>query len=155
MPFLPPFLDPNNSNYMNGVNFGSGGAPILPESTNETVWFQSNQLIFFSLCWIKCIIKLGLVLQALSLQTQIEFFKIVEKSIRKDMGNETLSQTFLSNSVFLFNIGGGDILHPFESSFDIFNTIESQEQYANMVINNMTIALKVLSSFMFLNMLAS
>ncbi|XP_004151316.1 GDSL esterase/lipase 1 [Cucumis sativus] len=115
MPFLPPFLDPNNSNYMNGVNFGSGGAPILPESTNET---------------------------ALSLQTQIEFFKIVEKSIRKDMGNETLSQTFLSNSVFLFNIGGGDILHPFESSFDIFNTIESQEQYANMVINNMTIALK-------------
>ncbi|CAK9316298.1 unnamed protein product [Citrullus colocynthis] len=114
MPFIKAYLDPNNDNHMNGVNFASGGAGVLAETNQET---------------------------AIGLQTQMKFFKNVEKSLRKKLGNET-SQSFLSNSVFLFNFGGNDYIKPFNISHDILKTIDAQQQLVNMVIGNMTIALK-------------
>lgn len=114
LPLLPPYLDPQNDLYDYGANFASGGGGALALSHQE---------------------------QAIGLQTQLKFFKKVEKSLRKKLGNAR-SQSFLSNSVFLFNFGGNDYLNPFDISYDIFKTIEAQEQYVNMVIGNITTAIK-------------
>ncbi|XP_038901399.1 GDSL esterase/lipase 3-like isoform X2 [Benincasa hispida] len=114
MPFIQAYLDPNNNNYTNGVNFASGGAGALVETNQK---------------------------KAIGLQTQMMFFKRVKKSLRKKLGNER-SQSFLSNSVFLFHFGGNDYLNPLDINYDIFKTIEAQEQFVNMVIGNITIALK-------------
>lgn len=72
----------------------------------------------------------------------MKFFKNVMKSLRKKLGNAS-AQTLISNSVFLFNFGGNDYLNPFDISYDIFNTSSAQEQFVNMVVGNITIALKV------------
>ncbi|XP_023512752.1 GDSL esterase/lipase 3-like [Cucurbita pepo subsp. pepo] len=114
LPLLPPYLDPHNDLYDYGVNFASGGGGALALSHQE---------------------------QALGLQTQMKFFKRVDKSLRKKLGNAR-TQSFFSNSVFLFNFGGNDYLNPFDISYDIFKTIDAQEQYVNMVIGNITMALK-------------
>lgn len=119
LPLIEAYLDPKNKNYMNGVNFGSGGGGALAETHQE---------------------------QAIGLQTQMKFFKNVEKSLRKKLGNAR-SQSFLSNSVFLFNFGGNDYQNPFDISYDIFKTIEAQQQFVNLVVGNITIALKELYKF--------
>lgn len=74
----------------------------------------------------------------------MEFFRKVEKSLKNKLGHAR-SKSFLSNSVFLFNFGGNDYLNPFDISYDIFKTIEAQEQFVNMVVGNITIAIKVIS----------
>ncbi|KAL0535879.1 hypothetical protein IC582_024806 [Cucumis melo] len=114
LPLIPPYLDPHNDLYDYGVNFASGGGGALALSHQE---------------------------QAIGLQTQMVFFRKVVKSLRNKLGHAR-SRSFLSNSVFLFNFGGNDYLNPFDISYDIFKTIEAQEQYVNMVVGNITIAIK-------------
>ena len=145
MPLLPPYLDPHNDLYDYGVNFASGGGGALALSHQEQVPFKSIKLSSFLFQSIECINILTLIdFQALGLQTQMKFFKRVDKSLRKKLGNAR-TQSFFSNSVFLFNFGGNDYLNPFDISYDIFKTIDAQEQYVNMVIGNITMALKVIS----------
>ncbi|XP_023006840.1 GDSL esterase/lipase 2-like isoform X1 [Cucurbita maxima] len=114
LPLIPPYLDPHNDFYDNGVNFASSGSGALAESHKGS---------------------------AIGLQTQMKFFKKVMKSLRKKLGNAS-AQTLISNSVFLFNFGGNDYLNPFDISYDIFNTSSAQERFVNMVVGNITIALK-------------
>ncbi|XP_023512753.1 GDSL esterase/lipase 1-like [Cucurbita pepo subsp. pepo] len=114
LPLIQPYLDPTNNLYLNGVNFASGGGGALAGSHKG---------------------------QAIGLQTQMKFFKRVKNSLTKRLGNAR-TQSFFSNSVFLFNFGGNDYLNPFDISYDIFKTLDAQEQFADMVIGNITIALK-------------
>ncbi|KAG6605294.1 GDSL esterase/lipase 1, partial [Cucurbita argyrosperma subsp. sororia] len=119
LPLIPPYLDPHTDFYDNGVNFASSGSGALVESHEGS---------------------------AIGLQTQMKFFKKVMKSLRKKLGNAS-AQTLISNSVFLFNFGGNDYLNPFDISYDIFNTSSAQERFVNMVVGNITIALKTLNRY--------
>ena len=142
LPLIQPYLDPKNNLYLNGVNFASGGGGALAGSHQGQVPIKPNKLCSFFFESIECQFLQLFDFQAIGLQTQMKFFKRVKNSLTKRLGNAR-TQSFFSNSVFLFNFGGNDYLNPFDISYDIFKTLDAQEQFADMVIGNITIALKV------------
>ena len=81
-----------------------------------------------------------LFFQAIDIETQLRYFKKVERSIRKKLGDWRAYNLF-SNSVYLFSIGGNDYIVPFEGS-PIFDKYTERE-YVNMVIGNATAVLEV------------
>lgn len=76
---------------------------------------------------------------------QLIDFKNVKKVLEQQKG-ETEAQKILSTAVYLFSIGTNDYMLPFvtNSSFFQFNY---PEDYAKMVIGNITDVIKVMSSY--------
>ncbi|XP_031745261.1 GDSL lipase isoform X2 [Cucumis sativus] len=112
LPLIPAYLDPHNKRYIHGVNFASGGGGALVETHRGF---------------------------AIDIETQLRYFKKVERSIRKKLGDWRAYNLF-SNSVYLFSIGGNDYIVPFEGS-PIFDKYTERE-YVNMVIGNATAVLE-------------
>ncbi|XP_022953947.1 GDSL esterase/lipase 5-like [Cucurbita moschata] len=108
LPLIPSYLDPRTKRYNYGVNFASGGGGVLVETHRGFV------------------IDLG---------TQLRYFKKVERSIRKKLGR-CRARRLLSNSVYLFGIGGNDYIAPFEGSPVLKKYTKTE--YVNMVIGNAT-----------------
>ncbi|XP_058200767.1 GDSL esterase/lipase 1-like [Rhododendron vialii] len=114
LPLLRPYKQPgNNHQFSNGVNFASGGAGALA---------QINQ---------------GLVID---LNMQLIHFKNVKKVLEQHMG-ETEAKKILSTAVYLFSIGNNDYLYPFLTNSNFFQ-LNSPEDYAKMVIGNITNVIK-------------
>ncbi|XWS54492.1 hypothetical protein CRYUN_Cryun10bG0094300 [Craigia yunnanensis] len=106
LPVIPTYLQPGNHKFTNGVNFASGGAGALVESHQGIV---------------------------VDLETQIKYFKKVEKSLRQELGDAE-AKKLLSRAVYLISIGGNDYLTR--------NSSASDEAFASMVLGNLTVALK-------------
>ncbi|KAK4269024.1 hypothetical protein QN277_022233 [Acacia crassicarpa] len=112
IPLIPPYLQPGYHRFTDGANFASGGAGIL-DDTNQEV--------------------------AVPLKTQLEYFKNVEKQLRKKLGDAE-GRALVSRAVYLMNIGSNDYLLPFiinSSSIKLY-----PQKYVGMVIRNLTIAIK-------------
>ncbi|KAH1196242.1 GDSL esterase/lipase 5 [Glycine max] len=80
LPLIQPYLFPGNQQYVDGVNFASGGAGALVETHQ------------------------GLVID---LKTQLSYFKKVSKVLRQDLGDAETT-TLLAKAVYLISIGGND-----------------------------------------------
>ncbi|EOX98817.1 GDSL-motif lipase 2, putative [Theobroma cacao] len=106
LPIIPTYLQPGNHKFTDGVNFASGGAGALVESHQGFV---------------------------VDLETQIRYFKKVEKSLRQELGDEE-AKKLLSRAVYLISVGGNDYLTR--------NSSASDEEYASMVLGTLTVALK-------------
>ncbi|XP_039008206.1 GDSL lipase-like [Hibiscus syriacus] len=103
---IPAYLKPGKHKFTDGVNFASGGAGALVESHQ------------------------GLVVD---LETQIKYFKKVEKSLRQELGDAE-AKKMLSSAVYLISVGGNDYLTK--------NSSSSDEEFVSMVLGNLTVAIK-------------
>ncbi|KAL5579648.1 hypothetical protein UlMin_012090 [Ulmus minor] len=109
LPFIPPYLQPGNSDYSIGVNFASAGAGALDE-TNQGM-----------------VIDLG---------TQLSYFKNVSRHLRKKLGDAE-AKALLSRAVFLFSVGGNDYVFPFSINSSVLRSY-SREEFVGQVIGNIT-----------------
>ncbi|KAL3511576.1 hypothetical protein ACH5RR_024293 [Cinchona calisaya] len=109
LPLIPPYFQSSYHQFPLGVNFASGGGGALVE-THEG--------------------------KAIDLNKQLSYFKDVEKQLRRNLGNKETNQ-LLSNAVYMFSIGGNDLLAP----NPIFKNFSSQE-YIKIIVGNFTAVLK-------------
>ncbi|KAL1823899.1 hypothetical protein ACET3Z_010677 [Daucus carota] len=114
LPLIPPFLQPS-AEYVNGVNFASAGAGILPE-TNQ-----------------------GLVID---LKTQLNHFEQVRRSLIEDLG-EAEANTVLSEAVYSFSIGSNDYMGGYLGNPNM-QQMHDPEEFVGMVIGNLTQAIQEL-----------
>lgn len=75
----------------------------------------------------------------MDLETQIKYFNKVEKSLRQELGDAG-AKKLLSKAVYLISIGGNDYLTK--------NSSVSDEEFVSTVLGNLTVALKVIYSFL-------
>ncbi|KAK2987357.1 hypothetical protein RJ640_023658, partial [Escallonia rubra] len=110
LPLIPPYLQPGNHQFGYGVNFASAGAGALDETFP------------------------GLVI---SLNTQLTYFKDVEKQLVHKLGAEEAMQ-LLSKAVYLFSVGVNDYVR-----LILVNSSSSHKhEFVNMVIENLTVVIK-------------
>ncbi|KAL6331163.1 hypothetical protein AAG906_009591 [Vitis piasezkii] len=114
LPLIPPFFQPS-ADFINGVNFASGGAGILSE-TNQ-----------------------GLVID---LQTQLKNFEEVQKSLTEKLGDEEAKE-LISEAVYFISIGSNDYMGGYLGSPKM-RELYHPEAYVGMVIGNLTRAMQVL-----------
>nr|POF03217.1 gdsl esterase/lipase 5 [Quercus suber] len=114
LPVIPPFLQPS-AEFINGVNFASGGSGILPE-TNQ------GQVIDF--------------------QTQIKHFEEVQKSLTKKLGEARANELF-SEAVYFISIGSNDYMGGYLGNPKM-QEYYAPEEYVGLVIGNLTQAIQVL-----------
>ncbi|KAK7338220.1 hypothetical protein VNO77_18822 [Canavalia gladiata] len=112
LPLIPPFLQPGNTNYLNGANFASAGSGVLVETFKGSV---------------------------ISLKTQARNFKKVATWLKHELGSSD-AKIFLSEAVYLFSIGSNDYLSPFLTHSALINS--HSPQYVGMIIGNMTSIVK-------------
>ncbi|PNS96565.2 hypothetical protein POPTR_017G134350v4 [Populus trichocarpa] len=109
LPLIPPYLQPGNHQFTNGVNFASGGAGALVENNQGPI---------------------------MGLKTQLRNFKNMEKQLRKKLGASEI-KTLLSTAVYMFSIGSNDYLVPFITNSTLLQSY-SKKEYVKMVIGNIT-----------------
>ncbi|XP_021688461.2 GDSL esterase/lipase 2 [Hevea brasiliensis] len=130
LPLISPYLQPGDYQFMDGVNFASGGAGALVETYQGMV---------------------------IDLKTQLNYFKNVEKQLRQKLG-ESETKTLLSRAIYLFSIGTNDYLEPSTKNSSLLQFF-SREEYVGMVIGNLTTVIKEIykiggRKFGFLSLLA-
>ncbi|KAH1211006.1 hypothetical protein AAZX31_15G246700 [Glycine max] len=114
LPILPPYLHPGNVEYVYGVNFASGGAGALRETSQGMV---------------------------IDLKTQVSYLKNVKNLFSQRFGH-AIAEEILSKSVYLFNIGANDygsLLDP--NSTSVLLPVDHQG-FVDIVIGNLTDAIK-------------
>ena len=81
----------------------------------------------------------------IDLQTQLSYFKNVEKQLRQKLGYAQ-AKTLLSSAVYLFSVRSNDYGAPltFNISKEFFESY-SKEEFIGMVIGNITHVVKVIS----------
>ncbi|XP_018451864.1 GDSL esterase/lipase 3 isoform X2 [Raphanus sativus] len=130
LPLIPPNLQPSNTNsqFSYGANFAFGGAGALVETFPGMV------------------IDLG---------TQLNSFKNVVRSLKSGLGDAE-AKKFLSRAVYLFSIGGNDLVYPLVANSSLFKS-NTKEKFVDFVIGNTTSMVKEVykmggRKFGFLNM---
>jgi hypothetical protein len=113
LPLIPPFLQPSIE-YVNGVNFASGGGGVLSE-TNQ-----------------------GLVID---LKTQLKHFKEVGKSFRKKLGDEEANK-LISDAVYFISVGTNDYLVNLGTPEK--QVLNQPQEFVKMVIGNLSAAIQEL-----------
>lgn len=84
-----------------------------------------------------------------NLNTQLRYFKKVEKHLRQKLGDEE-SKKLLLEAVYLISIGGNDYISPLFRNYSVFQ-IYSHRQYLDMVMGNLTVVIQVKRSLLFLD----
>ncbi|XP_074299998.1 GDSL esterase/lipase 5-like [Silene latifolia] len=108
LPLIPPFLQPGNPDFSNGVNFASAGAGALVQT------FQGK---------------------VINLHTQLRNFKKVEVMLSEKLGDKVEAKKMVSKAVHLFSVGADDYMAVVNST--LFSGFTAP-QYVNMVIGNLT-----------------
>ncbi|KAF3451972.1 hypothetical protein FNV43_RR08068 [Rhamnella rubrinervis] len=129
LPLIPPYLQPQNHEFTNGVNFASAGSGALVE-TNQ-----------------------GIVID---LKTQLAYFKNVSRLLRQKLDGAQTNY-LLSRAVYLFSVGGNDYAVPFLTNSSVLRSY-SHQQFVGLVIGNLTSVIKEIykiggRKFGFLNIL--
>ncbi|XP_062087917.1 GDSL esterase/lipase 1-like [Humulus lupulus] len=109
LPLIPPYLHPGYVDFTSGANFASAGAGALIE-THQGI--------------------------ALSLRTQVGYFKNVSRLLRLKLG-DAVAITLLSRAVYLFNVGINDYMSLFNSNSTTFSSFSTKE-FVGMVIGNIS-----------------
>ncbi|XP_048503825.1 GDSL esterase/lipase 5 [Beta vulgaris subsp. vulgaris] len=110
LPLLPPYLQPGESHFYDGVNFASIGAGAL---------VQTNQ---------------GLVID---LHMQLRNYKNVQRLFRNKLG-DFRARNRLTKAVYLFSIGGNDYSSSFILNDSTFLSTYPQSEFIDMVLGNIT-----------------
>ncbi len=79
--------------------------------------------------------------QTISLSGQLNYFNNMETRLRQELGEEE-AKTLLFRAVYFFGIGHNDYYVPFTSNSSVLQS-DSQEEYVNMVIGNLTTMIEV------------
>ena len=83
-----------------------------------------------------------------NLNTQLRYFKKVEKHLRQKLGDEE-SKKLLLDAVYFISIGGNDYISPLFRNYSVFY---SHKQYLDMVMGNLTVVIEVIQqSLLFLH----
>ncbi|KAL6972613.1 hypothetical protein U1Q18_026788 [Sarracenia purpurea var. burkii] len=77
-------------------------------------------------------------------QGKLIYFKNVQKLVKQQLG-EKEAKKMLSRAVYLFNIGSNDYIVALLTNSNVFE-LKSREPYVEMVIGNITTAIKVMIS---------
>jgi hypothetical protein len=72
---------------------------------------------------------------------QLNYFNNMETRLRQELGEEE-AKTLLFRAVYFFGIGHNDYYVPFTSNSSVLQS-DSQEEYVNMVIGNLTTMIEV------------
>jgi hypothetical protein len=81
--------------------------------------------------------------QVIDLHTQLSYFKKVDTLLKRKIG-EAQAKKLLSKAIYLFSIGSNDYLAPFTTNSSVLQSY-SHEEYADMVIGNLTTVIKVIT----------
>lgn len=111
LPWPQPYLRPGLMSYKKGVDFACAGAGALHDTFQGTV---------------------------INLETQVDNYKKVVVKLRQQFGHGN-SNSIISKSVYLLNIGTNDYLYPLATNPTIMNP-----QYVLLVVGNITLAIKEL-----------
>ncbi|KAJ9691837.1 hypothetical protein PVL29_011113 [Vitis rotundifolia] len=113
LPFLPPYLQPGSNQLTYGANFAFAGAGALDETYQGKV---------------------------INLNTQLTYFKNMEKLLRQKLGDEAAKKILLE-AVYLISIGTNDYLSPYFTNSSVLQSYP-QKLYRHMVIGNLTVVIK-------------
>nr|GMC79842.1 GDSL esterase/lipase 1-like [Ipomoea batatas] len=116
LPLIPAYFETKQRGIVNGVNFASAGSGCLAETFP------------------------GLVID---IQTQVQYFKNVAKQLKGKLGDKE-SKELLSTAVYMFSTGNNDyfsFFSPLSNNSAFFNSF-THDQYVNLVIGNLTTAIK-------------
>ncbi|XP_021291452.1 GDSL esterase/lipase 1-like [Herrania umbratica] len=113
LPLIPPYLQPGNNNFVDGVNFASAGAGALVETYQGFV---------------------------INLNTQVSYFKDVEKLLRQELGDAE-AKRLLGRALYIISIGSNDYGVRITQNSSVLQSY-SKEEYVAMVIGNLTVAIK-------------
>ncbi|KAA8541589.1 hypothetical protein F0562_022741 [Nyssa sinensis] len=113
LPLIPPYKQPGNHQFINGVNFASGGAGALVQTHRGMV---------------------------IDFKTQLSYFKDVERLLRQQLGDKE-AKKLLTRAVYLVSIGSNDYIFPLVTNSSFFQSY-SQEEYVEMVIGNITVVIE-------------
>lgn len=116
LPLIPPFLQPGNQEYRNGVNFASAGAGALDETFGGAV---------------------------IGLKTQLRYYTKVKAWLTHKLG-DVESNMILSRAVYLFSIGTNDYISPFLANSTMLANSGSHSKYVELVIGNLTSVVKAI-----------
>ncbi|KAG9457626.1 hypothetical protein H6P81_002134 [Aristolochia fimbriata] len=114
LPVIPAFRQPS-AEFVQGVNFASGGAGVLPE-TNQ-----------------------GLVID---LQQQLKNFDQVQSKLTEKLG-EAQAKELISRAVYFFSIGSNDYMGGYIGNPKM-REMHAAEVFVGMVIGNLTSAIQTL-----------
>ncbi|XP_077236469.1 GDSL esterase/lipase 5-like [Tasmannia lanceolata] len=114
LPIIPPFLQPSVE-FINGANFASGGAGVLPE-TNQ-----------------------GL---AIDLQKQLKYFEDLQKLLAEQHGVGQAKE-LISEAIYFISVGSNDYLGGYFGNPKMRESY-GPEEYVAMVIGNLTQVIQVL-----------
>ncbi|PON45115.1 Lipase [Parasponia andersonii] len=117
LPLIPPYLYPGYVDFTNGVNFASGGAGALLETRQG---YMANKALD----------------KAISLQTQLSYFKNVSWLLRQELGDAE-AKTLLSRAVYLFNVGANDYTSLFDTNSSALESLTTA-QFVGIVIGNIS-----------------
>ena len=81
--------------------------------------------------------------QVIDLNTQLNYFKNMETLLKHKLGEED-AKTLLVKAVYLICIGNNDYFVPFTTNSSVLKSYSS-EKYVDMVIGNLTTAIKVIA----------
>ncbi|RVX17198.1 GDSL esterase/lipase 1 [Vitis vinifera] len=87
LPMIPPYLQPGPQRFIDGSNFASAGAGVLPETNFEVI----------------------------SLPQQLRYFKGMVKVLKHQL-DDAEAKKLLKRAVYLFSIGGNDYLHFYDEN---------------------------------------
>ncbi|KAF3450557.1 hypothetical protein FNV43_RR06644 [Rhamnella rubrinervis] len=113
LPLIPPYLQPQNHEFTNGVNFASSGSGALVQTSQGMV---------------------------IDLKTQLGYFKNVSRLLRQKL-DDAETDYLLSRAVYLFSVGGNDYAVPFVTNSSVLRSY-SHQQFVGMVIGNLTSVVK-------------
>ncbi|XP_028752108.1 GDSL esterase/lipase 1-like [Neltuma alba] len=113
LPLIQPYLFPGNQEYINGVNFASGGSGALVET-------QQGQVI--------------------DLKAQLSHFKRVIKVLRQKLEHEE-TKSLLARAVYLIYVGPNDYFGSLTENSSVVAS-NSPENFVDMVIGNLTTVVK-------------
>nr|GMC79841.1 GDSL esterase/lipase 1-like [Ipomoea batatas] len=149
--FGDSLFDPGNNNYINTTtllqaNFWPYGESFFKDPTGR---FSDGRIVpdfiaeFAKLPLIPGYFQAeqgGFINGVIDLKKQVQYFKNVAKQLKGKLGEKD-SNKLLSSAVYMICIGSNDYIGPFITNSTILNTY-SHEEYVNMVIGNITNAIK-------------
>ena len=98
--------------------------------------------VYFSY-FLTCLLFFPPHYQVIDLNTQLNYFKNMETLLKHKLGEED-AKTLLVKAVYLICIGNNDYFVPFTTNSSVLKSYSS-EKYVDMVIGNLTTAIKVIA----------
>ena len=93
--------------------------------------------------FLTCLLSIPPHYQVIDLNTQLNYFKNMETLLKHKLGEEE-ANTFLVKAVYLICIGSNDYFVPFTTNSSVLKSY-FPEKYVNMVIGNLTTAIRVIA----------